>query len=626
MKILFVTSEHPSNFCSGQSTFVREYVRELKKYADVKCIYFHFKRTPPPLADGIVDFVITPSFVFDAFSADARILESSASLRAKADPIIRSFCPDIIHCSDSQSFLPFRFDKNVFYSSRLKYANISRPGIIDDIFFQDIKAERCALENSALLAVYSDFAARKVEKLTGGLSSPLVLPLGVRFENFCPLPQEKENKKERMSFLTKKNGFSFIKSQEEKNKISVCFFGRFENLQKGVNDFIFAVNALGSVFKQKNNLEYNLYGKGQLNPALDLSLFDNIKFLKDQEVFQAYRQADILVIPSRYEDFGFTALEAMAAGCLVLLPKGLGMDMYAEFGYNCLELPLTQRGITDSLEDAVINFEGYKLIRENALRSASRWSWKRSVFAHLYFYRQLIKGRISQMNSAYRAEERAILEAYRKSSDVEKLHCAEIEKKVLENAVFSFVWNQLKSNNQISREEALKKAGDLIPTFLENTGKRILILTGVYQPERNYISNNVEVFSVLNEGQWGITVRPECLPFDDEEFDCILVCGAWETVVEPCGALVEMQRVSKKEVHIFYNTGLPHSWQFYKMENEKEWSSLTGKNWTVSFCDNFSEKEKNLTETSGPDRKDFFYKTVSFLHRPRPSIEKINIG
>ena len=627
MKILFVTSEHPSSFSWGQSTFTREYVRELKKYADVKCIYFHFKRTPPPLTDGIVDYVITPSFVFDAFSADARILESSASLRAKADSIIRSFCPDIIHCSDSRSFMPFRFDKNVFYSSRLQYADIKKPGVMDDIFFQDVKTERCALENSAILAVYSDFAAGKVEKLTGGLSSPLVLPLGLRFENFYSNSLEKEEcKKTKKSLLTQQNGFSFIKTQEEKKKIRVCFFGPFENLQKGVNDFIFAVNALGPHFKTKYKLEYNLYGKGHLNTILDLSLFDNIKNLDEQEVYQAYRLADIVIIPSRFEDFGFTALEAMAAGCLVLLPKGLGMDMYAECGYNCLELPLTERGITDSLEDAVENLESYKLIRENALRTASRWTWKRSVFAHLYFYRQLTKGRISQMNSAYRKEERAILEAYRKSSDVEKLHCAEIEKKVLENAVFSFVWNQLKSKKQISQEEAFKEAGDLIPSFLENTGKRILILTGAYQPEINYISRNVEVFSVLNEGQWGITLRPECLPFDDEEFDCVLVCGAWESVVEPCGALVEMQRVSKKEVHIFYNTGLPHSWQFYKIENEKEWSSLTGKNWAVSFCHNFSEKEKTLTETSGPDRKDFFYKTVSFLHRPRPSIEKISIG
>ncbi len=598
MRILFVTSEHPENQYGGVGTFTREYVTELKKYADVKCVYFHLKKDPPPSPDGIVDYVIRPNFVFDAFSPDARILETSSSLRAKVDPIIRSFCPDVIHCNDRQTFMPFRFDKNVFYSSHLMYTDMLGSSVIDDIFFQEVKVERCALESSSVLAVYSDFAARKVEKMTGGMCTPVVLPLGVRFENFY--------------------GGKTSSLVNAKRKLKICYFGRFENIQKGVNDFIFAVNSLGTAFKERHNIEYNLYGKGCFTPGLDLTLFDNIRFLQGEELFKAYRDADIVVVPSRYEPFGFTALEAMAAGALVLLPKGQGMDMFAECGYNALEIPNSEKGIAEKIEDVVCNFDEYKIIRENAVRTALRWSWKRSVFAHMYMYRLLMKGKIPEVNSAYRMEERAMLEAYNKSSDVEKLHCAEIEKKVLEKAVFSLVWNLMGGKEAVSEEEA----AELMPSFLERTGKRLLVLTGAYQPEQKYISNNVEVFSVLNEGEWGITVRPECLPFDDGEFDYVFVCGAWETVVEPCGALVEMQRVSKKEVRIFYNTGLPHSWQFYNVENEKEWTSLTGKNWSVSFFDkNFCLPENPLLP-----RKDYFYKTVSFVRKPRSGMENLAIG
>ena len=114
LKVLFVTTEHPGYIFGGLGTFTREYVRELRKFADVKCVYFHLRDDEPPLPDETVDYVIAPDHVFEAFSPDARILEVAASFRAQLDPLIKSFRPDVIHCNDRQTFLPFRFDKNVF--------------------------------------------------------------------------------------------------------------------------------------------------------------------------------------------------------------------------------------------------------------------------------------------------------------------------------------------------------------------------------------------------------------------------------------------------------------------------------------------------------------------------------
>lgn len=644
MRILFVTSEHPSCLYGGLGTFTREFVCELRKYADVKCVYFHLRKDKAPKPDGIVDFVFSPRGTFDAFSPDARILEAASSLRAQVDSVIRSFCPDVIHCNDRQTFMPFRFDKNVFYSSHLIFSDLLSSSVLDDVYFQEVKVERCALESSAVLAVYSDFAAKKAERLTGGLCSPVVLPLGLRAERFWEkrLRRLGDDRGREDSCGRVNCGGGGVESGvgsgtdrgleagsgREQKKLRVCYFGRFENMQKGVNDFVFALNRLGPIFKERHNLEYNMYGRGTLTPGLDVSLIDNMKFLEDEELYEAYRDADIVVVPSRYEPFGFTALEAMASGALVLLPRGLGMDMYAEPEYNCLEIPHDEAGIADVIYEAVVNFDKYKLVRDNAVRTSARWSWKRSVLAHMYMYRQLVNGRVSQLSSAYRSEERDVIEAYRKSSDVEKLHCAEVEKREMEKVLFELA-NRLilgkegsdegtaveEARGELSRDEIL----EMFPSYLERTGTRILVLTGVYQPEREYISRNVEVFSVLNEGEWGVTVRPECLPFDDDEFDYVIMSGAWETVVEPCGALSEAERVCSKELRILYNTGLPHPWQFFKMENEEDWGKLTTESWPVLLGDKKCLVPRAVYEA--PDKNDYFYKTVSFMYRPRSYID-----
>lgn len=126
-----------------------------------------------------MDLVLTTRFAFEAFSLEARILENAASFRAQLDPIINDFNPDIIHCNDRQTYLPFRFNKNVFYSSHLLYCDMLSMQALDDVYFQEFKIERCALSCSVSVAVYSSFAAKRVSKLLPYACSPIILPLGL---------------------------------------------------------------------------------------------------------------------------------------------------------------------------------------------------------------------------------------------------------------------------------------------------------------------------------------------------------------------------------------------------------------------------------------------------------------
>ena len=539
MKVLFVTSEHPSCLYGGLGTFTREYVKELKKSAEVKCVYFHLRAEPSPEPDETVDYVFSPFGTFEAFSPEAQILESASSLRAQVDPIITEFKPDIIHCNDRQTYLPFRFDDNVFYSSHLIYTDLISSSALNDFYFQEIKVERCALENCAVLGVYSDFAASSAYKLAGGHCSPVVLPLGLKTDSFI--------KKSSLKTTQKRLG------QNNDNRLTISYFGRFENVQKGINDFIYAVNLLGLDFKNKHNLTYNLYGRGEPDSYMDISLFDNITFLEGQDLIDAYQKSDIVVMPSRYEPFGFTGLEAMASGALLLVTEGLGMDMYAEPGVNCLSIPHDPYGISVVLRQAILDYDKLNLIKENAVRTARQWTWERCINAHIDIYREIIKNRISQISSAYRYETREIIKSYKKASDVEKLYCSNMEQKAIDRILKKYeYWN---------------------------SDEKILVLTGAFKNDINFYGQNIIFASSLNENSNGMITRLECLPYKNKEFDLVIVCGAWETVIDPCGALSEIERITKNNVIVLYNKGKPHQWQTIQMEDESDWINLNRKNW-----------------------------------------------
>ena len=171
---------------SGMVVFIdgRPSKNNYRKYCSVVVVYFHFDIDTPPLPDSTVDYVLVPEKRFNAFSPEAQILEAAASLRAQLQPIMNVFNPDVIHCNDRQTFLPFRFDKNVLYSSHLLYCDLISIQGLDDIYFQELKIEKSALQNSCLSVFYSDFALKRASKIVSGKFNPVVLPLGFNPNKF----------------------------------------------------------------------------------------------------------------------------------------------------------------------------------------------------------------------------------------------------------------------------------------------------------------------------------------------------------------------------------------------------------------------------------------------------------
>jgi glycosyltransferase involved in cell wall biosynthesis len=94
----------------------------------------------------------------------------------------------------------------------------------------------------------------------------------------------------------------------------------------------------------------------------------------DAELEALYRAAVALILPSRYEGFGFTALEAMARGCPVLASDIAATREIA--GDGAMLLPLDDEGPwSDALRSVAADASVRAELRARGARTAARYSW-----------------------------------------------------------------------------------------------------------------------------------------------------------------------------------------------------------------------------------------------------------
>jgi glycosyltransferase involved in cell wall biosynthesis len=109
--------------------------------------------------------------------------------------------------------------------------------------------------------------------------------------------------------------------------------------------------------------------------------------VSDRELDRLYRFASMLVLPSRYEGFGFTALEAMARGCPVLASDIPALREVS--GEGALLLPLDDLGAwADAMRRMLSDQDFREQLRRRGIGVAGHYSWDETargvcrVFAH----------------------------------------------------------------------------------------------------------------------------------------------------------------------------------------------------------------------------------------------------
>jgi glycosyltransferase involved in cell wall biosynthesis len=158
-----------------------------------------------------------------------------------------------------------------------------------------------------------------------------------------------------------------------------------------------AIKAIGIMRDQP--FEYWIAGKGELEAPLQelvrsLDLEDKVRFLGFRsDLPQLFQQADVFLLPSRWEGFGLAVAEAMAAGLPVVasdvpgLREVVGEEPRAGFMVDPMAPEVVARRLSELLE----NSELRSIMGRNAQRQASRFAIEKTIENYLQLYREVLR-------------------------------------------------------------------------------------------------------------------------------------------------------------------------------------------------------------------------------------------
>ena len=111
--------------------------------------------------------------------------------------------------------------------------------------------------------------------------------------------------------------------------------------------------------------------------------------VSDAELDGLYRSALAVVLPSTYEGFGFTSLEAMSRGCPVLASDIAALREVS--GSGALLLPLGDEEAWAGAIRRVVNDEGFRAeLRARGAETVGRYSWEQTARGVLEIFRRAL--------------------------------------------------------------------------------------------------------------------------------------------------------------------------------------------------------------------------------------------
>ncbi len=178
-------------------------------------------------------------------------------------------------------------------------------------------------------------------------------------------------------------------------ELTICFHGR-HTYEKGLDLLIQATAALPEDSRERVHL--HLLGRGSMEPALRRGaerhgLTGQVHFpgyLSKEEVFSYLHSADMLVYPSRFDNFPVSVLEALGlAQGPVLFSDRMGI---AEFGGPALEanvFPLSIDGIRQAILHVVEGHVDVEATVRKQRAFARQHTWDKVIRKYLTFFNEL---------------------------------------------------------------------------------------------------------------------------------------------------------------------------------------------------------------------------------------------
>ena len=171
-------------------------------------------------------------------------------------------------------------------------------------------------------------------------------------------------------------------SQEPNTKLTLGVVSRLEPI-KGMD---LVVPAFAEVLKAYPATQLLVVGDGSLRASMEeqaaqLGCADHIRFVGHQpqeELSQWYSQMDIVLMPSRSEGFGLTAIEAMAHGCVMVASDVGGLPEVVRDGI-CGLLHRTEdvADMASKISSLIGDNDLYNKLRAQSLVEVGKYSFER---------------------------------------------------------------------------------------------------------------------------------------------------------------------------------------------------------------------------------------------------------
>ncbi len=181
-----------------------------------------------------------------------------------------------------------------------------------------------------------------------------------------------------------------VPNKNPKEKV-VTYLGRI-TMQKGPEYF---VEAAAKVLQRTHNIRFCMAGSGDMMNAMirlaaERGIADRFHFpgfQKGRQVYEAYKNSDVFVMPSVSEPFGIAPLEAMQCGCPSIISKQSGcgeiLDNVIKVDYWDID------ALADAMYSVCTNEALYNYLSEEGIKEVDRITWEKVGLRIRECYNQL---------------------------------------------------------------------------------------------------------------------------------------------------------------------------------------------------------------------------------------------
>jgi glycosyltransferase involved in cell wall biosynthesis len=155
-----------------------------------------------------------------------------------------------------------------------------------------------------------------------------------------------------------------------------CLWAGTFSIRKGAHYLLEAWKKLAA---NRQTATLDVYGAAPLSATFEGPIPDSVRFrgsVPRAELYEVYKQADVLLFPTLCDGFGMVVTEAFSRGLPVLTTHNAGAADWIRPGQNGLLTPAADvEALGDALAWCLDNRPVLTTMRPEALAAAARWQW-----------------------------------------------------------------------------------------------------------------------------------------------------------------------------------------------------------------------------------------------------------